>query len=62
VVVADAIREAQQMIPGYSYNKFCAKVMDAGCAGYLVSLIGKRVVYYGRTGEIHTEHFPGSKP
>jgi hypothetical protein len=30
--------------------------------GYLVSLLGKRVVYYGRTGEIHTEYFPGTKP
>ena len=60
-VVKDAIREAQQMVPGYSYKKFCAKVVGAGCAGYLVSLLGKRVVYYGRTGEIHTEHFPGTK-
>lgn len=59
--VKDAIRDAQQMVPGYSYKKFCAKVMGAGCAGYLVSLLGKRVVYYGRTGEIHTEHFPGTK-
>ena len=61
-VVTDAIREAQKMVHGYSYKKFCAKVMGAGCAGYLVSLLGKRVVYYGRTGEIHTEYFPGSKP
>ena len=59
--VKDAIREAQQMVPGYSYMKFCTKVMAAGCAGYLVSLLGKRVVYYGRTGETHTEHFPGTK-
>jgi uncharacterized protein YbcV (DUF1398 family) len=61
-VVKDAIREAQQMAPGYSYKKFCAKVMEAGCAGYLVSLLGKRVLYYGRTGDIHTEYFPGTKP
>lgn len=60
-VVKDAIREAQQMVPGYTYKKFCTKVMGAGCAGYLVSLLGKRFVYYGRTGEIHTEHFPGTK-
>jgi uncharacterized protein YbcV (DUF1398 family) len=60
-VVKDAIREAQQMVPGYSYKKFCAKVMGAGCAGYLVSLLGKRVVYYGRTGDIHIEYFPGTK-
>lgn len=59
--VKDTIREAQQMVPGYSYKKFCAKVMAAGCAGYLVSLLGMRVVYYGRTGEIHTAHFPGTK-
>jgi uncharacterized protein YbcV (DUF1398 family) len=61
-VVKDAIREAQQMVPGYTYKKFCAKVMGAGCGGYIVSLLGKRVVYYGRTGEIHTEYFPGTKP
>jgi uncharacterized protein YbcV (DUF1398 family) len=61
-VIKEAIREAQQMIPGYSYKKFCAKVIGAGCAGYFVSLLGKRVVYYGRTGEIHTEYFPGTKP
>jgi uncharacterized protein YbcV (DUF1398 family) len=61
-VITDAIREAQQMVPGYGYKEFCAKVMGAGCAGYLVSLLGKRVVYYGRTGEIHTEYFPGTKP
>ena len=61
-VVKDAIREAQQMVPGYTYRKFCAKVMGAGCIGYIVSLLGKRVVYYGRTGETHTEYFPGTKP
>jgi uncharacterized protein YbcV (DUF1398 family) len=61
-VIKDAISEAQQMVPGYSYKKFCAKVMGAGCAGYLMSLLGKRVVYYGRTGDIHTEYFPGTKP
>jgi uncharacterized protein YbcV (DUF1398 family) len=60
-LVKDAIREAQQMVPGYSYKKFCAKVISAGCAGYIVSLLGKRVVYYGRTGEIHTEYFPGTR-
>jgi uncharacterized protein YbcV (DUF1398 family) len=59
--IKDAIRDAQRRVPGYSYKKFCARVMDAGCAGYLVSLLGKRVVYYGRTGEIHTEHFPGTR-
>lgn len=57
-----AIREAQALVPGYTYQGFCAKVMGAGCAGYVVSLLGRRVLYYGRTGETHTEFFPGAQP
>lgn len=57
-----AISEAQAMAPGYTYKGFCAKVTRAGCAGYAVSLLGKRVLYYGRTGEAHTEYFPGTRP
>ncbi|UPY36898.1 DUF1398 family protein [Sediminicoccus sp. KRV36] len=53
-----AIADAQQKVPGYTYAGFCAKVMAAGCAGYIVSFTGRRVVYFGRTGETHTEHFP----
>ncbi|MFC3675687.1 DUF1398 domain-containing protein [Ferrovibrio xuzhouensis] len=59
-IVRDAIRAAQAMAPGYTYHGFCARVAGAGCAGYLVSFPGRRVLYYGRTGETHTEHFPGS--
>ncbi len=33
-------------------------MMDAGCAGYFVSLIGRRAVYFGRTAETHVEPFP----
>jgi uncharacterized protein YbcV (DUF1398 family) len=61
-IVKEAIREAQLMVPGYTYKGFCEKVARAGCAGYLVSLPGKRVLYYGRTGETHTEYFPGTQP
>jgi len=61
-VVKEALREAQALVPGYTYTGFCAKVAGAGCAGYLVSLLGKRVLYYGRTGETHTEYFPGTQP
>lgn len=57
-----AIREARALAPGYTYKGFCAKVVAAGCDGYLVSLVGKRAVYYGRTGETHTEVFPGAQP
>jgi uncharacterized protein YbcV (DUF1398 family) len=60
--VKDAIREAQQRVPGYTYRGFCGKVMRAGCAGYFVSFRGKRVLYFGRDAETHTEYFPGTRP
>ncbi len=60
--IIEGIREAQTLAPGYTYKGFCAKVARAGCAGYLVSFPGKRVLYYGRTGETHTEYFPGAQP
>lgn len=61
-VVKEAIREAQTKAPGYTYHGFCAKVARAGCAGYLVSFPGKRVLYFGRSGDTHTEYFPGTAP
>ena len=57
-VVEQAVREAQTKAPGYTYPGFCAKVKAAGCAGYMVSFLGKRVVYFGRSAETHVEHFP----
>ena len=56
--VQTAIMEAQQLVPGYSYAGFCAKIMAAGCASYIVSFAGRRAVYLGRRGEVHVEHFP----
>ncbi|WP_372395988.1 DUF1398 family protein [Azospirillum sp. HJ39] len=56
--IAAAVREAQAGAPGYSYRGFCETVTAAGCAGYMVSFPGRRVVYYGRTAESHVEHFP----
>jgi uncharacterized protein YbcV (DUF1398 family) len=56
--VRQAIREAQSQAPGYSYAGFCEKVAGAGCAGYLVSFPGRRVLYFGRDGGTHTEYFP----
>jgi len=58
VEVAAAVRDAQAGGPEYTYAGFCERVARAGCAGYLVSFPGRRVVYLGRTGEAHTEHFP----
>ena len=56
-----AIGEAQALAPDYTYRGFCAKVAAAGCAGYLVSFPGRRVLYFGRTGETHVEYFPGAQ-
>jgi uncharacterized protein YbcV (DUF1398 family) len=56
--VEAAVRASQQEEIGY--REFCRRVVRAGCAGYWVSLVGKRAVYYGRTGETHVERFPGS--
>jgi uncharacterized protein YbcV (DUF1398 family) len=56
--IEQAVHEAQNKVPGYTYAGFCAKVKAAGCAGYMVSFLGKRVVYFGRTAETHVEHFP----
>ncbi|MGD9670604.1 MAG: DUF1398 domain-containing protein [Hyphomicrobiaceae bacterium] len=53
-----AIKEAQQLVPGYTYKAFCKKAAEAGCAGYIVSFLGRRALYIGRTGETHVEHFP----
>jgi uncharacterized protein YbcV (DUF1398 family) len=60
-VVKEAIREAQNLVPGYTYKGLVTKVAGAGCAGYVVSFIGRRVLYFARTAETHVEHFPQSK-
>lgn len=57
-VVERLVRWAQASPADYTYPAFSAKVRAAGCAGYLVSFLGRRVVYLGRTAETHVEHFP----
>lgn len=52
------VRWAQANTADYSYAAFSERVKLAGCAGYLVSLLGRRVVYFGRTAETHVEYFP----
>jgi uncharacterized protein YbcV (DUF1398 family) len=52
-----AIGDAQRQVPGYTYAGFCEKAVSAGCAGYIVSFIGRRAVYFGRTAETHVEYF-----
>jgi uncharacterized protein YbcV (DUF1398 family) len=57
-LVQAAVREAQQQVPEYTYVSFCKKIVLAGCAAYVVSFSGRRVLYFGRTAETHVEHFP----
>lgn len=56
--VQSLVSWAQANGPDYRYSVFCERMRDAGCAGYFVSFLGRRVVYYGRTGEAHVELFP----
>jgi uncharacterized protein YbcV (DUF1398 family) len=54
--VSAAVREIQAGI--IRYREFCRRILKAGCVGYLVSLPGRRAVYFGRTGECYVEPFP----
>ncbi|MFZ1662042.1 MAG: hypothetical protein WAT77_08780 [Paracoccaceae bacterium] len=56
--VAAQIKWAQANPQEYSYAAFCKNVKALGCAGYIVSFLGRRVLYFGRTADIHVEHFP----
>lgn len=54
--VAAAVRAVQAK--AIDYREFCARIMAAGCVDYIVSLAGRRAVYFGRTGESYIEPFP----
>lgn len=47
---------------GQKYRDFTRRAMAAGTQGYFAFLRGKRVTYFGRQGDEHTEWFPGAKP
>lgn len=44
------------------YRDFTRRAMQAGVQGYFAFLRGKRVTYFGRQGDQHTEWFPGAGP
>ncbi|QEG36768.1 DUF1398 domain-containing protein [Bythopirellula goksoeyrii] len=56
----DDIRDSQQS--GQHYREFSIRAMRAGVQGYFAFLRGQRVTYFGRTGDQHTEWFPGAGP
>ncbi|KPL52688.1 hypothetical protein ABB55_11040 [Prosthecomicrobium hirschii] len=56
--IAAEVRWAQADPPDYSYAAFSKSVKAHGCAGYIVSFPGRRVLYFGRSADTHVEHFP----
>jgi uncharacterized protein YbcV (DUF1398 family) len=55
-----AILDSQQK--GLKYREFTERAIAAGVQSYFAFLRGQRVIYLGRTGEQHTEWFPGAAP
>lgn len=56
--VAAAVRAIQNR--QIRYREFCERIAEAGCVGYMVSLTGRRAVYYGRSGDSYVEPFPAA--
>lgn len=54
--VEAAVRQSQRN--EHTYLDFIRKTQAAGCVGYFVQLTGRRVIYFGRGGDSHIEHFP----
>jgi uncharacterized protein YbcV (DUF1398 family) len=52
--ILDSQRHAQP------YRDFTQRAMEAGVQGYIAFLRGQRVTYWGRSGDQHTEWFPGA--
>ena len=57
--VESAVRQSQR--GQIMYPEFTRQATAAGCVGYFVQLTGKRVQYFGRNGDVHTESFPDAK-
>lgn len=57
--IVAAIRGAQT--DTVRYPEFVALATAAGVIGYWVYLTGKKVIYFGRKGEVHVEEFPRPK-
>ena len=54
-----AIRGAQA--DAIRYPEFVRQATAAGTTAYWAFLTGRKVVYFGRKGEMHVELFPGTK-
>jgi uncharacterized protein YbcV (DUF1398 family) len=57
--VVGAIRDAQT--DTIRYPEFMKRSAAAGVIGYWAFLSGRKVIYFGRKGELHVEEFPRLK-
>jgi uncharacterized protein YbcV (DUF1398 family) len=57
--IVAAIRGAQS--DSIRYPEFVKQATAAGVVGYWAFLTGKKVIYFGRKGELHVEEFPRPK-
>ena len=55
-IVTASVRAIQQGKLGYA--EFLRQIMRAGCASYRVFIDGRKAMYFGRHGALHTEPFP----
>ena len=58
--IVAAIRGAQS--DTIRYPEFMKQATAAGVIAYWAFLTGKKVIYFGRQGEMHIEKFPDVKP
>jgi len=54
--VEKSVRRSQQN--EHKYADFLRETRAAGCVGYFAQITGRRVLYFGRNGEIHQELMP----
>lgn len=54
--VQAAIREAQAGT--VKYPVFSRMAVESGTANYVAYLTGRKVIYFGRNGDLHIEEFP----
>jgi uncharacterized protein YbcV (DUF1398 family) len=47
---------------GQHFHAFSRRAKAAGVQSYMAFLRGRRVTYWGRQGDQHTEWFPGARP
>ena len=57
---AEAVKQAIKEVQTGTilYPEFLERIIKAGTSSYVAYLSGKRVIYSGRQGDFHVEHFP----